>query len=720
MASFSKSKAGHKYLGWQIVALAVVPLFLLAMSLLVARGFAETEALRREIVRSYETRAELRHLLSLHQDLETGQRGFILTSDRHFLEPHRAADGAIGGAFDRLQNNLVDDAALNEELASLKRASAGKRRFISELIRLTERGEADAAQRLVAAGEGKALMDEIRTLIVRMDVHERRQLAIRTASAEAMRERLKGRTISLQLLLVLLLALAASVAFRQARARADALRRVEDLAARQEAIFDGAKDGMIVLNPSGSIESLNPAAERMFGYQAGELRRRDVAVLFDAAPERGLVESFLKRLTARQRHGSTEFQEFVGRAKDGRSFPAEVSISPVQLATDIRFLAVLRDISERKQVDRMKTEFVSTVSHELRTPLTSIAGSLGLIAGGAAGEIPARAARLVEIAQSNCARLVRLINDILDIEKIEAGRMVFDIKPIALARLLDQAVEANRAYAAEQDATIRIEPVTAGAAVLGDEDRLMQVLTNQLSNASKISPRGGVVQGSAVRRDREWRISVADDGPGISDEFRTRIFSKFAQADSSDTRQKSGTGLGLSIVREIVTRLGGSVSFESEPGKGTTFHVDLPAAPAESVAPIPAEALGRINEDGLPLILHVDDDPDMLRVVASLFDGKGQVHSTPSVVEAAASIRRYEFDAVILDVGMEDGDGLDLMPLIRERGGSAVIVFTAQDVDPARLAGADMALVKSKATLDQLLDEVLRLAHSARSEGDKS
>jgi PAS domain S-box-containing protein len=716
VALSQNSKVGRKYLTWQVVALAVVPLFLVVLSLLVSRGFDETEALRNEVVHSYETRAELRHILSTHQALETGQRGFILSSDPRFLEPSDAAGRELIRSFEQLEHTLFGRAGVRSELAALRQVSEQKQLFGARLVELTRNGDAAGARRLLISGTGKVLMNEIQAFIRRMDAKEQEQLAIRTADAEAARERLRDRLILLQLLLVTLLTLAGAIAFRHWRARAEASRQIEDLAARQEAIFHSAKDGMIVLNPSGSIESLNPAAERMFGYASGELHRRDVALLFDAAPERGLVESFLKRLVARQGRTPTNLEEFTGRCRDGGTFSAEVSISPVGLAEDVRFLAVLRDVSERKNVERMKTEFVSTVSHELRTPLTSIAGSLGLIAGGAAGGIPARAARLVEIAHSNCARLIRLINDILDIEKIEAGRMMFDIKPIPLAGLLDHAVEANKAYAGDPGAVVLVEPVPAKAAVLGDEDRLMQVMTNLLSNASKFSPHGGVVEVSTERRGGQWRISVADRGPGIPEDFQPRVFSKFAQADSSDTRQKGGTGLGLSIVREIVTRLGGAVSFETEMGRGTTFHVDLPAAPPSKVEG-KGEALGRLDDAGLPLILHVDDDPDMLRVVTSLFEGRAQVHSTPSVVEARASIRRYGFDAVILDIGMEDGNGLDLIPLIRKRGEGAVIVFTAQDVAPAALTEADSVLVKSKSTLDQLVADVLRLARGGARAG---
>ncbi len=211
--------------------------------------------------------------------------------------------------------------------------------------------------------------------------------------------------------------------------------------------------------------------------------------------------------------------------------------------------AVARDIEEQKRIEQLKNDFVSVVSHELRTPLTSIRGSLGLIAGGVAGELPAKARSLVDIAAKNCERLVRLINDILDVEKIESGQMGFRLAPVDLAALAGQAVESNRAYAEGYEVELRIsflgEAVEGrGARVWGDADRLLQVITNLISNAVKFSPRGGVVEVAVTRGEGEARVAVTDHGPGVPPEFRQRIFEKFAQADSSSTREKGGTGLG--------------------------------------------------------------------------------------------------------------------------------------------------------------------------------
>jgi CheY-like chemotaxis protein/anti-sigma regulatory factor (Ser/Thr protein kinase) len=351
--------------------------------------------------------------------------------------------------------------------------------------------------------------------------------------------------------------------------------------------------------------------------------------------------------------------------------------------------------------------------------LTSIAGSLGLISGGAAGEIPPKAARLVEIAHSNAARLVRLINDILDIEKIEAGRMQFDLRPLALAPLLEAAQHQTAGFAGEYGVKVDIEPVGAGFAVLADEDRLMQVITNLLSNAIKFSRRGEVVTIRVTPLDRRYRISVIDRGEGIPEAFRSRIFGKFAQADASDSRQKGGTGLGLSIVREIVVRLGGSVDFESVEGAGSIFHVDLPAAELPGISPTPSEVETQMPRDPtLPIVLHVDDDPDMLAVVSSAFDGKATIHSTPSVAEARAAIRRTRYDAAILDVGMLDGCGTDLVAPLRKRAPSLpVVLFTAQEVDGAPKDGIDLVLVKSRASLDTLVREVTDRIGSDRVNG---
>jgi signal transduction histidine kinase len=239
-------------------------------------------------------------------------------------------------------------------------------------------------------------------------------------------------------------------------------------------------------------------------------------------------------------------------------------------------LRALRHAGERKRLERLKDEFVSTVSHELRTPLTSITGSLGLLMGKAAGILPPSAERLLEIAHTNSVRLVRLVNDILDIEKLESGRAVFDLKRVDVKSLVAQMVEDVRQMAEGHQVKIRIEAAAAIDEVRADTDRLGQVIINLLSNAVKFSAPNDEVVITIENGVDLVRVSVRDHGPGISDEFKPHVFERFAQADATDARRKGGTGLGLSIVKEIVDRLSGEVGFGDAPGGGTIFHVELP------------------------------------------------------------------------------------------------------------------------------------------------
>ncbi len=239
-----------------------------------------------------------------------------------------------------------------------------------------------------------------------------------------------------------------------------------------------------------------------------------------------------------------------------------------------------RDLAERdkdiaQKTAQLKDEFIATVSHELRTPLTAITASLALIEDDHSPTVDAQTQALIDIAHANSQRLHRLVNDILDIEKLESGKAVFHLDRVAIQPLLEQAIASDRALAAGQGVALRVGCAKASD-VCVDKDRLTQVVANFMSNAIKFSPPGSVIVLSASDRDGGVRISVRDHGPGIPESFRARVFEKFAQADTSDARARSGTGLGLSIVKEIVRQMGGDVGFADAPGGGTVFFADLP------------------------------------------------------------------------------------------------------------------------------------------------
>lgn len=388
------------------------------------------------------------------------------------------------------------------------------------------------------------------------------------------------------------------------------------------------------------------------------------------------------------------------------------------------FYSLVTDTTALKRVDRMKSEFVSTVSHELRTPLTSIRGSLGLVAGGVAGALPDAARKLVDIAKSNCERLIRLINDILDVEKIESGKMQFDTAVQPMLPLLVQAVAGNEGFAAQHDVRLRFSSSADGATCPIDADRLVQVVTNLLSNAVKFSPPGGTVEMTLAQAGGRARVEVRDQGPGIPLEFRSRIFQKFSQADSSDARGKGGTGLGLNISRSIVERFGGTIGFTSEIGQGTTFFFELPLAQAERTVQISAaqprvlvcdddpdiarlirSAIG--SEPAMPRVLHVEDDLDVQQVTAAIAQDFAAFDFASSLAEARTLLAQRHFDLVLLDLALPDGSGESLLQEIRARKPRPrVVIFSASDVD---VDGADEILVKSRTSNEELLGAIHRM-----------
>jgi len=241
-----------------------------------------------------------------------------------------------------------------------------------------------------------------------------------------------------------------------------------------------------------------------------------------------------------------------------------------------RFTGTLNDVTERRRIAQLQSEFVSVVSHELRTPITSIRGSLGLLDAGMAGHIDEAPLKLIRIAHKNSQRLVTLVNDILDMEKLMAGKMSLNMSSINLISLVELAIEANTAYAHTCNTQLTLLKSPPEAMVIADPDRLMQVLNNLLSNAAKFSPPERAVEVSISIKATQARVSVRDYGSGIPVEFRARIFSAFAQADTSDTRKQGGTGLGLKISKTLIEKMGGEIDFESEEGVGTCFWFSLP------------------------------------------------------------------------------------------------------------------------------------------------
>jgi len=329
-------------------------------------------------------------------------------------------------------------------------------------------------------------------------------------------------------------------------------------------IMDSIKDGIITIDDDFVIKSCNPATESIWGHSAPEILGKNLDLLVHH--ECG-SQSEKTCLSAR-----TSF----GIKKSGEEFPIEIDVSEILFEDEKLTLLVIRDVTERKKIEKMKNEFISTVSHELRTPLTSIKGALGLVTSGALGVLPDKINNLINIANSNCTRLTNLINDILDLEKIKAGKYEFKNEELEINSIIEQSVTLNQSYADQFGMKLNVINSVEDTYISADKNRILQVMSNLISNAVKFSKLGGEVTIVSEPTDDKIKISVIDNGIGIPEDSKGKIFKSFSQVDSSDTRSKGGTGLGLSISKLIIEKMGGAIGFNSEETKGSTFFFIVP------------------------------------------------------------------------------------------------------------------------------------------------
>jgi PAS domain S-box-containing protein len=447
---------------------------------------------------------------------------------------------------------------------------------------------------------------------------------------------------------------------RRVREQTADLRR---LARQNEVLLSSVGDGIYGVDDEGRVTFVNPSAAQALGYRPEELLGRNAHDQFhgptpegDPFPWEGcyITEAIRNGVVA-----SAEADVYV-RA-DGDSFPVEITASPLVDEDTVRgAVVVFRDVTQRREVDRMKNEFLSIVSHELRTPLTSIRGSLGLLAGGTLGDLTPRAQSMASIALESTERLTRLINDILDLERIEAGTRPMELAAIDAAELLRASAEEMEGLA--RDSAVRLEIGRSDGRVLADRDRIVQTLTNLLGNAIKFSHPEGVVRLDTAEQDTEVVFTVTDHGRGIPEDMLEAIFERFQQVDSSDARQKGGTGLGLAISRGIVERHGGRIWAESALGSGTTVHFSLPRS---------RRAQGVADEEvpDAPLLLVCDDDPATVELFSEML--RRHDYRTLGVTNGSEAVARAVSEqpaALLLDLRMPGTTGAQVLAELRSSG----------------------------------------------------
>ncbi len=431
-----------------------------------------------------------------------------------------------------------------------------------------------------------------------------------------------------------------------------------------QAILDNVIDGILPIDGKGIVQSVNLAGVGIFGYTADEIIGRNVNMLMPE-PYHSEHDGYLEHYhaTGIQRIIGIG-REVTGLRKDGTTFPMDLAVSRSAHQGQPLFIGLVRDITERKRVEQMKVEFVSTVSHELRTPLTSISGSLGLVVSGVLGEMPEQAKLMLDIAYKNSKRLALLINDLLDMEKLAAGKMQLDLQPQPLMPLIEQTLEAVCAYGEQYQVNFKLTERADNIQVRVDSGRLQQVLTNFLSNAAKFSPSGAEVEVAVRLRKNTVQVDVVDQGSGIPKEFRSRIFQKFSQADSSDTRQKGGTGLGLAISKELIESMSGLIGFESKEGQGSRFYFVLPVWQHQEIT----AQLPKTFIPGAPRLLVVEDDPDIAALLSTLLHRGGyQVDVAANGESALNYLAQNSYVAMTLDLMLPDQSGIALIRQIRSQ-----------------------------------------------------
>ena len=470
--------------------------------------------------------------------------------------------------------------------------------------------------------------------------------------------------------------------------------------------FELPLDPMAIATESGRFTRVNPAFVDTLGFTEEELLNSHYSELIH--PD-DLEET--SRLIGRLQKGEriTDFQNRL-RCKDGSYRWLSWRIVP-DTETGL-FYAVARDITKWKEAERLKDEFVSVVSHELRTPLTSVRGALDLALSDQLGPMPPKAERMLELARDNTRRLSRLVDDILDIQKIEEGRVEFDIRPVDPVEVARDVVSTHSSYADRHEVALEVECLPVDRAVEADADRLHQTLTNLVSNAIKFSPPGESVT-LRVNQPDEAHVAfeVEDHGPGIAEEFRDRVFDKFTQSDSSDTRKSGGTGLGLSIARSLPKAMGGTIDFRTQTDLGTTFRVVLPAAEAnheEVDESAPEESADRPPASD-SRILHVEDDLDTAHILSQVVHEFAQVVHTATIARARTELQESAFDLIVIDLNMPNGTVDDLLEA-RRRGPNAetpIVVFSGRELaDEPRQVFADV-LLKGQLDIEELRQTLL-------------
>ena len=482
---------------------------------------------------------------------------------------------------------------------------------------------------------------------------------------------------------------------------------LETSESRFRQVLAAAPVGMAILGEGGVFTSVNSALCTLCGYSADELLSH--TKLGDLMPEEDLKKLYgdVQALVAAR---STEIYQAQFRITHKRGTERwglfNVSWTLDKNTRSHVFIVQINDITDQKKLDQIKSEFVSTVSHELRTPLTSIKGALGLIDTGEKTPLLPAYVRLIEIARSNADRLSHIVNDILDLEKISSGEVTFDIHDTDLCEVIRASVSEMSPFATTHSNELITQLPDEPLMVSVDESRTRQVLANLISNACKYSDSDTDVLVRAEQLDDKVIVFIQNSGPGVPESFRPRIFQAFSQADGSDTRAKGGTGLGLNITRQIISRQGGAIGFESIPDGVTVFWFTCPVAESASLEASAPEPKMIVNHGEKLRVLHIEDDLDFAEVIRTGLGKVAEVTNVTTLARARRALGKMPLDVVILDWRLPDGDARTLLDDIVRLHPSAKIIGLSADADREQDDRVGINLVKSRSGIRTVVNSI--------------
>jgi PAS domain S-box-containing protein len=681
-------------------------LSLVVISIVSYRSTTRLVETARWVTHSHEVLETLETVQARMVDVESGARGFIITGEERYLEPYHTALAPIDRELQELRQLTADNPNQQQHLDTLKSLIAGRIAHVAETIDLRQYEGFEVARQWLLMDMGKEGMDAIRRVIRAAENEERALLRQRDEEANQS-ARQTTLTIAIgSLLAFALVAVAAVIINRDITAR----RRTEEALQKSEELYHTLAKNF----PNGAVLSFDRDLRYTIADGAGlatiglSKEALEGKTIWEALPPDtcAIIESHYRAALA----GEARIYEV-----PYANHVLLVHVLPLKNESGEIFAGMVmsQDITHRKEVERLKDEFISTVSHELRTPLSSLRGFAELMLER---EFPAeKRQRFLSIIHSETVRLTNLINDFLDLQRIESGRQVYHFERVDVRELLREGI----ALFTQADAkhTLRLETPDSLPPIQADKDRIRQVLSNLLSNAIKFSPRGGEVTVGARQQGAYVEVWVTDQGVGIPREAIAQLFSKFFRVDNSQTRNIGGTGLGLALVKEIVDAHQGRVWVDSEPGRGSAFFFTLPVAEQA----LPTVAVPEVVSGGAMDILLVENDPVFAQLLRERYEGAGLSVTTTSYAEQALELARLCPPRLLLvDIHLAGPmDGWDLLVALKSdtilQVMPIILITTSEEANLRGLALAGADYLPRPASTEELMRAIRRQLPSLSS-----